>query len=1028
MKKATMRILLVAAIATTATAADPTWTEVRQTPLPHDGGLVVHLGLADTALLRAATAGGTWVGLGVPKDAVTGDRLRDGLAADGKLGPASMSALPADGTVPVVSNTAMVVIADLDDLGGAAPTTDELTRALRPGGVAHVKKGGTWTSTVKPWPKAYDDWTHHHGKADYNDFSQDTAVAKASGLQWVVGKGMSSPRPTGFGVRIAAGRAIISPPDVGPRQSPIITGRDAFSGAPLWEVAVRPGSRFATILTADRFFLHPLDAAKAQPMIALDAATGKEVMRYDQGFTAAGKDYADKGGKNPHPRAVVCDGTLVQAYTGSLYALDVVSGEKLWQVDLPVDEWSHLLAAADGVVVHVQGKGRTLASTYAASYERIGLNRVVAYDLRTGAVRWTWEWDGSVKGRPEVGNIALSEGVVALGLCMIGNAVGPQGFSEGAVLVLDVTTGKKRFIASSKTEAGTRGHGYFRVHIVNGKVYVMEFAVTKAIYDLSTGKDVQKTTLWSQAFRCHPARFTPSMLIGSLSSSALDGSRIFFTEAARSPCDIGTFPAHGMIFQDTTNCGCFQWLRGAHAFNSEETTVVDDLQRLRRGESAPAAAATSGSWPTAESWPLFLRDGSRSRWAAGAHIAPKPTIAWTSELAGATDDRLTERDRERSGARMGRLTPFSVAEGIAVGSLVDTHTIIALDPASGTTRWRRVVDGMVDCAPTIWNGIVLAGTQHGMVYALNRDTGEVIWSFFAGARNRRLVADGVAAAVSPVHGSVQIIDGVAWCFAGREVTTDGGLFWWGLDPATGAVRSSGRTGYDGTWQSINMEDKNRPKFGGGGFNAWGKERRGCASTPPVLYEGSLYLQRYGFDPRNGKTLPELAWLQSQASAKSPLVARPNLRGGYVNEGMTGQSTFAGVMGEDIAIHGSDAIISASSKEAYTGGRGGGGGQFLMRWRHVEKGVPSPSSKTVKIHAEAIWTAEGDFSDDAVNALAVLGDTVAVARERQLVLVDASTGASRSTIPLPGRAIGHGISGAGDTILVVLDNGSVLAIR
>lgn len=48
----------------------------------------------------------------------------------------------------------------------------------------------------------------------------------------------------------------------------------------------------------------------------------------------------------------------------------------------------------------------------------------------------------------------------------------------------------------------------------------------------------------------------------------------------------------------------------------------------------------------------------------------------------------------------------------------------------------------------------------------------------------------------PVHGSVLILDGVAYCSAGRSTWLDGGIWLWGLDPTTGEILHT--THYVGT--------------------------------------------------------------------------------------------------------------------------------------------------------------------------------------------------------------------------------------
>jgi len=74
----------------------------------------------------------------------------------------------------------------------------------------------------------------------------------------------------------------------------------------------------------------------------------------------------------------------------------------------------------------------------------------------------------------------------------------------------------------------------------------------------------------------------------------------------------------------------------------------------------------------------------------------------------------------------GPVTGLSVAEGVGVLALTDRQQVLAVNPASGKERWRAAIDGRIDSQPTIFRGAVYVRTRAGWLYALNRDTGELI--------------------------------------------------------------------------------------------------------------------------------------------------------------------------------------------------------------------------------------------------------------------------------------------------------------
>ena len=84
------------------------------------------------------------------------------------------------------------------------------------------------------------------------------------------------------------------------------------------------------------------------------------------------------------------------------------------------------------------------------------------------------------------------------------------------------------------------------------------------------------------------------------------------------------------------------------------------------------------------------------------------------------------------------------------------------------------------------------GTRTGYVYALDQKTGAVLWRFLAAPHQRLIMSYGQAESAWPVFGSVIEHEGLIWATAGRQAELDFGLFWYGFDPQTGAVKRQGR--------------------------------------------------------------------------------------------------------------------------------------------------------------------------------------------------------------------------------------------
>ncbi|MHC4736807.1 MAG: class I SAM-dependent methyltransferase, partial [Planctomycetota bacterium] len=112
------------------------------------GGLVVHIGCGDGKLTAALRINDRYIVHGLDKDAKSIDKARDYIKSQGLYGKVSVRRF--DGRqLPYAENLVNLVVAEkLYDVSMA-----EVMRVLCPRGVAYVKRGTTWTKTVKPWPE-----------------------------------------------------------------------------------------------------------------------------------------------------------------------------------------------------------------------------------------------------------------------------------------------------------------------------------------------------------------------------------------------------------------------------------------------------------------------------------------------------------------------------------------------------------------------------------------------------------------------------------------------------------------------------------------------------------------------------------------------------------------------------------------------------------------------------------------------------------------------------------------------------------
>lgn len=99
------------------------------------------------------------------------------------------------------------------------------------------------------------------------------------------------------------------------------------------------------------------------------------------------------------------------------------------------------------------------------------------------------------------------------------------------------------------------------------------------------------------------------------------------------------------------------------------------------------------------------------------------------------------------------------------GSSVD-NTVYCVAAESGETLWRFVTSGPVRLAPAVANGRVLVGSDDGHAYCLDAIGGDLIWKLRAGPRDEWILARGRMASRWPIRTGILVSDGVAYFGAG----------------------------------------------------------------------------------------------------------------------------------------------------------------------------------------------------------------------------------------------------------------------
>ncbi|NQT87392.1 PQQ-binding-like beta-propeller repeat protein, partial [bacterium] len=672
----------------------------------------------------------------------------------------------------------------------------EVVRVLAPLGVARI--GGK--RAVKPWPAAIDEWPQYLHGTDNNAVAQDTVVGPPRRLQWIADPMWSRSHmaiATVVALVSARGR-LFSIEDTATAANPFLPGRfaliarDAFNGTVLWkrpfrdwepvtryikDMAIQLQRRLAAI--GDIVYCTPgLEA----PLTAFDAATGKVIKVYEG--TKLTQEFA------------VADGILY-----------VVIGDRMNSARYNIVK----AQASKGLNLGGADKEAPFGGTgFRGAYTPESADKedpvcvIAAVQADSGAELW------------RTGDLHAYTGC---SLAVRGQAAVYQ--TRGGLFCLDAKTGKPRWSAEKPIQGGD-GTEANTVILADDRVYAQEGKKVCA-YSLADGslawqapiaQNYEKSAdlflaagaVWTGGARqptsldpktgaplltikqrmngpmghdrCYRNFITARYYINSKTGGAdfltLDGKAEFPNHWTRGTCGLGVVPCNGLLYAPPYSCQCSAgaMIPGLNAFSTEPGLETPDqdipIERKARWVKGPAFG-TVGSPSNPTDWPTYRHDGTRGG-ATTAKVAAAPTLRWEAKLG---------------------TTPSApvVAGGRVFVADVDAHTLVALDAATGAVAWSYVAGGRIDSPPTHHKGHLLFGSRDGWVHCLRAADGALAWRF-KDLPDRLVGAFGQLESAWPVCGSVLALDDTAYFAAGRSSFLDGGIFLYGLDPATGKVKHS----------------------------------------------------------------------------------------------------------------------------------------------------------------------------------------------------------------------------------------------
>ncbi|MHC4352473.1 MAG: outer membrane protein assembly factor BamB family protein [Planctomycetota bacterium] len=771
-------------------AGDVTWEQIRELSGVR-GGLVVHLGCGKGELTATLGAGDAYIVHGLDTDATMVSAAREHIKARGLYG--TVSADTFDGsTLPYIDRLVNLVVAE--DLGDVR--MDEIMRVLTPGGVAYVKHDGKWHRQVKPRPKDIDEWTHYLHDATGNAVAHDTVVGPPRRMQWVGSPrwGRHHDHMSSVSAVVTSGGRLFYVVDEAPRFSILIApqwklvARDAFNGTILWKRSIgewynhlhRLKSGPAElprrlVAQGDRVYVTlGLDA----PISVLDAVTGETIRTYNE---TAGTD-----------EILVSDGTIL-ALIGGESAPSATAKSRLENLKDPSGE-------SDGKLIALRAESGEVLWTSPHRIVKLALamndkcvvllsaDRVLCLEKSSGDLVWRSEPVARAEKWPVRSGptLVLYEDVVLLA----GGELAAEANRTWKVDQNDTLTALSIKDGTVLWKAPHPLSGYASpedVLVAGGRVWIGETTSGHAVgrfvgRDVRTGQVVSEfdpdvDTYWFH-HRCYRGKATDRFLLMSRTGTEF----IDFNQQhwdihhwVRGACLYGVMPANGLLYAPQNPCACFPEAKQfglnvlAPAKGVRIPRSATQKARLQKGPAYNQIDNSQSTIVNPNDWPTYRHDNARSG-RTGARVPSKLTSAWNANLGG-------------------NLTSPVVAGGKVFVASKDTHTVHALDARSGEVLWSYTAGARVDSPPTIFHGTVLFGSADGYVYSLRTTNGALIWRFRAAPMDQRAMWFEQLESVWPVHGSVLVQNGVIYCVAGRSAFLDDGMRLIRLDPATGRLLS-----------------------------------------------------------------------------------------------------------------------------------------------------------------------------------------------------------------------------------------------
>ena len=756
------------------------------------GGFVVYVGCEDGKPLRSLGKKDGFVVQGLSDNPDIVATAREQIKSAGLYGKVSVGLFNGKQLPYVKSLVNLLIVSDIGKL-----SADEIKRVLVPGGLALIKEDlniyGIKTTPLKaikgwkvlnnPWPDEIDEWTHFLHDAQGTSVSNDLIAGHPRGMRWTGGPfwARSHEHTASMQALVSTAGRIFYVMDEGPTESIqlpsefFLTARDAFNGTVLWKRPLKNWfNRLYPLKSGPSWLPRRLVAVGdrvyiapgiGQDLLCLDAATGETVCTYDNTATTF--------------ELIVSNGIVLAAVDADRKPNDYNQqhancwterdrASKIWG-------WTRVngmrilkaIKAESGDLLW--GKQMPVAPLTLAADKRMVCfydgNAVISLDRDTGTELW----------RANVSKaklIATGYGGPRLVICEDRVLFSPM----RRIFAISAKTGAILWTVKDKPPSGHFSLEDF--YIIDNKIWALQRRNNGAFttYSLEDGTILSEHINPIRSFyihqRCYPGRATVKYQLPPIMGTPvydMAADTWINNHWFRGGCVYGIMPANGMVYGTPSACACYYQskLNGFNAISPEAESAKACPLDERWAKGPAYGKYDKQARYSASEWPTFRHDNKRSGYVK-TNIPVRVNQSWKKEFGT-------------------KISQPTIANGKLLLSAIDEHTVYALDADSGQIIWHFVADSRVNSSPTIYKGLAIFGCADGCVYALSISDGELAWKFQAAPNAHRVMSYCQPESVWPLYGSTLIQDGKLYCVAGRSMFLDGGLRMLILKPETGEL-------------------------------------------------------------------------------------------------------------------------------------------------------------------------------------------------------------------------------------------------